>query len=347
MINYCIMGIICIFLLFIVIYRFEYNSDGNVGFFDLKNSKALRGFWCLIVVLVHVPEEYQNVIQDMIGSFAYIGVTFFFMTSAYGLTLGIKKRPDSIKGFWIKRLPRIIIPNLMSNIFFGLLLWACINEKRSFIGFISINIWVRWLLVCYLAFWICNYFIRDNKKRATLIMCALVISISFLFYFLKVTEIFITSAWCTEMFGFVWGALLAVYYEELLKFFQKRWIRKVVVSCLLAGIIGIAYLKFKPIIFLGDYVLKIILGIAILIFILILNSKISIGNKIIWFLGDISFEVYLSHWWVFQLVSGLFANISSGVFILISLILTVLFSTIIHWCCKRIFSIMCKFPCFN
>ena len=66
-------------------------SDTDGHFFNKENSNALRGFWCLIVILVHVPVAYQNRIQDMIGSFAYIGVTFFFMTSAYGLRLSIVK----------------------------------------------------------------------------------------------------------------------------------------------------------------------------------------------------------------------------------------------------------------
>lgn len=47
-------------------------SDTDSHFFNKENSNALRGFWCLIVVLVHVPGAYQNRIQDIIGSFAYI-----------------------------------------------------------------------------------------------------------------------------------------------------------------------------------------------------------------------------------------------------------------------------------
>lgn len=32
----------------------------NNHFFDKENTNALRGFWCLIVVLVHIPLLYQN-----------------------------------------------------------------------------------------------------------------------------------------------------------------------------------------------------------------------------------------------------------------------------------------------
>ena len=66
----------------------EYRPDG-AHFFNRENSGVMRGFWCLIVVLVHIPAAYQNRAQDMLGSFAYVGVTFFFLTSACGLRPGL------------------------------------------------------------------------------------------------------------------------------------------------------------------------------------------------------------------------------------------------------------------
>ena len=87
MITYAIMALIMLFLTFELLYKAKYSLD-VVHLFDKQNSNAMRGFWCLIVILVHIPVPYQNRIQNMLGSFAYIGVTFFFMTSAYGLRLG-------------------------------------------------------------------------------------------------------------------------------------------------------------------------------------------------------------------------------------------------------------------
>lgn len=69
------MILLVLFLGFVVLYR---DSDGRKStFFDLESTNCMRGFWCIIILLVHIPSEYQNSIQDAIGSFAYIGVTFF------------------------------------------------------------------------------------------------------------------------------------------------------------------------------------------------------------------------------------------------------------------------------
>ena len=77
----------------IVIFRAKYNPEKK-NFFDLKDTTVLKGLFCIIVVLVHVPAQYQNSIQDAIGSFAYIGVTFFFMTSSFGLMYSAEHKED-------------------------------------------------------------------------------------------------------------------------------------------------------------------------------------------------------------------------------------------------------------
>lgn len=51
---------------------------------SLEDTTFLKGFWCIIVVLVHVPVAYQNRIQDILGSFAYVGVTFFLWRALTG-----------------------------------------------------------------------------------------------------------------------------------------------------------------------------------------------------------------------------------------------------------------------
>ena len=61
-----------------------------------------------------------------------------------------------------------------------------------------------------------------------------------------------------------------------------------------------------------------------------MNSRISIGNKVSFFLGSISDEVYLIHHVVFDLVVFLVPQAVSGVFIIISIVLTLLISVAIR-----------------
>ena len=128
-------------------------SPAKRNFFDLQDTTVLKGIFCIIVVLVHVPVGYQNPIQDAVGSFAYIGVTFFFMTSSFGLMYSIEHKKGYIKRFWQNRLPTLLIPALLCNAV-GLVVKILGDVQITFWNVINIGAWVKVLLLYYLIFWI-------------------------------------------------------------------------------------------------------------------------------------------------------------------------------------------------
>ncbi len=110
--TYAIMGLVLLFMAFILIYKAKLTKDTSHFFNLTANTTAMRGFWCIIVILVHIPAVYQNRIQDLMGSFAYIGVTFFFMTSAYGLKVGAKKESGFNEGVLAQASSKTSDPNV-------------------------------------------------------------------------------------------------------------------------------------------------------------------------------------------------------------------------------------------
>lgn len=300
----------------------KYRPDGG-HFFDRENSGAMRGFWCLIIVLVHVPGAYQNGLQDMLGSFAYVGVSFFFMTSAFGLRLAAETRPESMAFFWRNRLPKLLVPCVLSNAI-HMALYAAAGSRVRLWMLLGIGGWVRWLLTCYLFFWLSDRLLP--KKWRDWGVCGLVLVFSLGVYLSKPER----TTWCPEVLGFVWGILLGRWKSSFVNWTARKWLPKCGWLCLLAGILGVGYLAGKGVPFWGDYVLKIALGAAILAFMLTLNGKISIGNRASRKLGDISYEVYLMHDAAFFLLEYLSPGVSSGVFILTSLLLTMILSLIVH-----------------
>ena len=322
MLTNLIMAGIALFLAGQLLIGAKFGPDGG-SFFDRDNSGALRGFWCLIIVLVHVPAAYQNRLQDMLGSFAYVGVTFFFMTSAYGLRLAATKRPETLARFWRNRLPKLLVPCVLSNVV-HMAVYVATGSRVSPLMLLTIGGWVRWLLICYLFFWLSYRFLSEKSRDWA--VCGLVILFSLGVYLSKPER----TTWCPEVLGFVWGILLSRWKGGFVNWTGRRWIQKCVGLCLLAGILGIGYLAGKGVPFWGDYVLKIVLGAAILGFMLTLNGKISIGNRVSRVLGTISYEVYLLHDAAFSLLEHLLPGASSGVFILISLLITMILSLIVH-----------------
>ena len=216
------MLLIVAFLGFIVVFI---DSKGKAGsFFDFENTTCMRGFWCLIVLLVHIPVEYENSLQSMIGSFAYIGVTFFFMTSSYGLTLGAMKDTKKIRqGFWTRRLGKLLLPMLIVNVARVTAEAICLKTFTWWKLF-AITGFVRQILFFYFIFWIVVCLLPEkisfDIKCAILCMAAVIFSI--VIYLWESNGIF---AWPVESFGFAYGVLLARKKELFLKLTKKKsWI---------------------------------------------------------------------------------------------------------------------------
>ena len=201
---------------------------------------------------------------------------------------------------------------------------------------VRIGGWVRWLLVCYLIFWLCYRFLPETYRDWA--VCGLVAAFSLAVYLSKQSG----TTWCPEVLGFVWGILLGRWKNRFTDWTDKGWLAKNAGLCLLSGVLGVGYLMGKGIPFWGDYVLKIVLGMAILGLILGLNTKISIGNRVSRLLGAISYEVFLLHDVSFFMLEKVFPGLNSGVFILMSLLVTAALSLAVQRISARVLDILIK-----
>lgn len=328
MLTNLIMAGIALFLAGLLLVGVKYSPDGS-DFFNRVNSGTLRGFWCLIIVLVHVPAAYQNPLQDMLGSFGYVGVTFFFMTSAYGLRLAATKRPETLGCFWRNRLPKLLVPCVLSNVV-HMAVYAAMGSLVSPLMLLTVGGWVRWLLVCYLLFWLSYRFLPEKSRDWA--VCCLVTLFSLGVNLSRPAG----TTWCPEVMGFVWGILLSRWKSGFVSWTGRKWLSKCGGLCLLAGMLGIGYLAGKGVPFWGDYILKILLGAAILGFMLTLNGKISIGNRVSRVMGTISYEVYLLHDIAFYGLERVKPELNSGVFIFAGILITLVLSLLVQRLSERI-----------
>lgn len=327
--DYFIMLIILFLLGIELFYNVKFKPK-NKNFFDLKNTKAIRGVGIFLIIFVHAPIIYQNKIQDMIGSFTYVFITFFFMTSAYGLTIAQSKNPDGIEHFWRKRLPKLLITSWIVNLIKTLLDITIYKRNLNIISLFSIEEWLKWLLACYFALWI-SFIVFKGKDIWKIACSVLVIIGSIIMYYLKNAGIYTDTTWHTECYGFIWGIILAsIGSSECLNFFLKKWKMKLSFSILIAIVLGVLYLKFKPILFWGDYLLKILLGAAIIFLILVINAKVDFGNRISLFIGEMTLEIFLVHGYIIDLLNYIHVWKFGGMYLLSTIFITVISAIIIH-----------------
>ena len=304
------------------------------NFFSKDYTTVLKGLCCLIVIYVHVRPPHDNVLQNAIGSFAFVCVTIFFLISAYGMLLSIERNKDYLRNFWRNRLVALLIPCLLVNIVaFGLDV-VNLGEYRYSILW-DLNSYVAVLLQWCVWFYIVElckqrFFPKSDALTDVLLIAGVIIS-SLCNYFLIDADVSAEAGWCFERMGLVWGVLLFRYFDRFTEWMQKnRWL-KVIILGAFGGILGVTYLKYKMIYFWGAYLLKILLGLVLILFLFTATSNRKFGDKASLWLGNISYEVYLSHHVMMAaLICWLPMEVNSGVFIFLTVLSTLAVSIVVH-----------------
>lgn len=317
-----------------------HNTPEKGKFFSKDYTTVLKGLCCLIVIYVHVRPPHDNTLQDAIGSFAYVCVTIFFLISAYGMMLSVEKNKNYLKQFWRNRLLALLAPCVLVNIAaFGLNLlnsgeyqYSILWELNSYVAVL-----LQWCLWFYVVEFIRIKFFPHAIQLCDWILIAGVVVSSLYNYLFIDANVSNEAGWYFERMGLVWGIILYRYYDRILMWMDKnRWM-KVTILVIVGTILGIAYLKFKMIYFWGAYLLKIILGLTLILLLFTATSNRKFGNKVSLWLGNISYEVYLSHHMMMAaLICWLPVGVNSGVFILLTVLFTLAVSTVIHSISKPI-----------
>ncbi len=289
-------------------------NDKNVGIIDKSQANIVRAICAIVVILIHIPSEHGNIVQDAIGSFAYVAVTIFFMLSAYGLKYSVENKEGYLKKFWKNRILVLLIPFWIANIIKVLVSpsSSAIRNILEIIGFGGIS-FITVLLVYYVIFWLVYRFIK-NPKVSDIILCSIV-----LLYSILGKAFDLPTGWLVESMGFIYGIL--IYY--MIPILSKM---KKVSHLILAGIVsillGVLYLKYKEIYMIGTWLIKTMLGASLVILLVIILNKITIKSALLSYIGNISYEIYLLHNIIINLLINV--NIMSALWILLVIMLSIL-----------------------
>ncbi len=136
---------------------------------SLTQSNALRGVAALMIILHHMVQSitrYGDIKKGPVTEWNSFGILFtsiFFFFSGFGLYKSYKTKENYLEGFLTKRLPKIVLPFLVTNIIYLLTVSIDrISEVRhiftSIFGFtlINTNAWfIVVLIILYVAFYFC------------------------------------------------------------------------------------------------------------------------------------------------------------------------------------------------
>ena len=320
--------VVLLMLLGITFYQSSLEEDCST-LLSREWSTAVKAVCCILVVLVHIPQEYSTKLQNLVGSFAFIAVTFFFLFSGYGLSVS-KNKKEYLTHFWRNRLVSLLIPMYFVNFIrmcYGIVAGDNLSLLRTLL---NIDGFVLMIIFCYGAFYIVYRFKLELENK-TIGVCVLILLISILTYCLEDKLPF--TVWPVPCLGFIYGVLIDQYKRKIDKYLRKHRIidGKTISVLIMAIFVGGGYIKVKEIVFWGDYFLRGILALLMLMVIIMIMSKFKIENKANQILGNISYEIYLIHGLVIKFLEDTYTDAKPGSFILSSIMITVVLAYIVNW----------------
>ncbi len=326
MLDYLLTALLPLAMLVILFYGNKPDRSGDF-FFSKDYTTVLKGLCCIFIVIGHTPEEFKNMFQDALSSFGYVRVTLFFMMTGYGISLCADRKAGYMKTFWRNRLASLLIPGILVNI-----CAFCIHKFTSgqfnAKDLIFIDPYISVLLQYYLFFYVVHHGKRFYGETAgNVIVVAGVTISSLLDYLLNDPS---SRAWPYERMGLVWGMLLYHNFGKIKEFIKPR-VWNIATFLAVSLLLGVLYVGYKHVYFWCEYLLKIVLGAAIVTLVFIVSSNRTWGNRAMSFFGDIYYEVFLSHMVVIEFMSAMFPEASSGVFILSVAAATIVLSAALHY----------------
>lgn len=297
------------------------------------DSIKLRGLFAIIILLGHLTYNFNNEMfyYRIILWFLYLLVGFYMFQSGYGLTASLKKNENYLNNFWKQRIGKIIIPYIECILIFGLMS-ICFNSDYNIIQFIKDTFlcqklgpywYIISILVLYLIFYISH---KSKVKRKELFIAVLNMGFAIFLYLFS-----FSAHWYISILSFSFGVFYHKYEEEINNYINYKTI---FISILLFLVIFIMdkYVSFKNLnIGFLDVVVKNALCLTFNYIIVCLFKYIKFNGKLLDKIGNISYEIYLTH----PLIFAFIPKFNSNSLLVLVILFVVLLSSYFMNCVNR------------
>lgn len=295
-------GILAVMFVGLVLLGCTKEDTNHSSFMSVYETTCLKGICAFAVVLCHIYAYYnQGLAMKIFNKSAFIPVAMFFLFTGYGLIISVDNKENYLDGFLANRLGKLYLP-LWGSLIINETLRFLLHSKREY----SFEMIIRdisglnavWffsvIIIYYIAFFSIWKITRGNRAVPVLIIFTILQCVGCCL--MKMGKQYYTSS-----FGFVLGMLLAkeknsdfsnlktLVYK--VKNSKSLWILIMVA----VAVSGVAYYRYHDAIFIGQLLLRNLLGIVIVSIILMFLYHYKIGNRFSNILGKYSYEIYLLH----------------------------------------------------
>ena len=280
---------------------------------------ALKATLIIIIVLGHFFYYTDNPVFRLFHELGSSAVAMFFFVSGFGCIRSWQRKGHAyLEGFFKSRVLGILFPALIF-----LVMHSCLMHRFT----MPPQYWFLFVIIFdYILFWCCYRWLAPSLRIPSLLAG------SILFMVVTFFAGFDRCWWICGL-SFPAGCLFADFEVKPAKTFSDKpacYIAWLSAAILLS--VG-AYLTGKPVIWTLCYA-GIPWSLALLVSIIPYDN---LKVPFLGFLGSISYEIYLSHITIFEVVQhSRFCSGTAWAFVLSALLLTIATSFVAHWLCSKI-----------
>ena len=329
--------------------------DSKETYLSLDNTKVLRGFLAIAIVLHHISEHTDDGhFFSMMVHAGYLIVAVFFFLSGYGLLVSFNKKGHNyLKGFWKKRILYLFfiwflvsLGYWLYDVYIGRMNIGVKSFLFSFIDGhpIALNSWyIIVQLLMYVCFW-AAYIIPSNtltNERRIAIVFSLLVLIAILF-----NRIGYSSIWYISNFAFVFGLLYAEKKQLFEIMLSNRWW-----VCLFITAIGFVVFSAAPLcleyfdgeVYIFRLISRMVSSVAFVAMLVVLLFRIRLIGDFWKKLGGMSLEIYLLHGMVYSFFHSNICYINQDwLWTLLTLVVTIVIAIPTHFVSNMVAKLLQK-----
>ncbi len=329
----------------------------NEEFMSLNQTKVLQGFFALCIMFHHISQKnaaswinikYYQKGLDFFVPIGYLCVAVFLFCSGYGLLKSCKSKPGYLKGFLKRRILPLIIVFYMVNLLFFIVRVFMKQEmdgKQIFyylsgLKMCNPNAWyVIALPIFYLGFYLAFRFVR-SEKLALVLTCLVVFAYTVVGIHQDHHDFWMGGEWWyNSVHMFSVGLIFARYEKGIIRHLQKYyWIYLPVMLVLTYVLFALSEMAQGTFSYYAQpfpskeailcrwvcLLAQMAASFVFVMAVLLVNMKLTFGNRILRFMGGLTLEFYMIHGLFVEMFCFSFAGLGRGVYYIENVLLFVL-----------------------
>ncbi|MCI9429518.1 MAG: acyltransferase family protein [Lachnospiraceae bacterium] len=319
--------------IFIGMRKASQDKIGNVTYgLAYKNMISVRGILALEIVLGHFYGRVLNpgliIINNRIG---VLVVGMFLFLSGWGLCESRVQKKNYFKGFLRRHFVRIVLP-----IYILYFIQICIFRTDGYKIFVrgiikeilgsQIIYYTNWFIWELLALYFLFFLFYRCKKE---IVSNCILALGMVLFIGIGSYLQIGSRWYGSILCFLMGIVYSQKQEKLNEWMKQKFWKKLVFGSLLFLLSLFLFIKLEDTIWANT----ILICVSTLLFCslaVMLLTVFRIGNSMTYFLGEISYEIFIAHAGIMEFWKQRIEGSNDLVYSLVSIITIIVVSWSVH-----------------